>query len=131
MICMICLKPQIRRSWADFLIQHKLCRSCQIKRDRPVLFKEIPFYHQTLKVMYEEKLNAPLDHQLFVHEINKGPIYNLGLPIVEMTTEAYIGLVLNMASIIVLERYLSLDDMEILEHHQTLNIIEIRNPDVL
>jgi hypothetical protein len=53
------------------------------------------------------------------------------LPIIEMTTEAYIGLVLNMSSIIFLERYLTLDDMEILEHHQRLNIIEIRNPDVL
>ena len=128
---MICLKPQIRRSWADFFIQHKLCRSCQIKKDRPILFKEIPFYHQTLKVMYEEKLNAPLDHQLFVHEINNGSIYIMGIPIIEMTTEDFIGLVLNLESIIFLERYLSLDDMEILEHHQRLNIIEIRNLDVL
>lgn len=128
---MICLKPQIRRSWADFLIQYKLCRSCQIKIDRPILFKEIPFYHQTLKVMYEEKLNVALDHQLFIHEIKMGPIYILGLPIIELTTEAYIGLALNMSSIIFLERYLTLDDMEILEHHQTLNIIEMRNPDVL
>ena len=131
MICLICLKPQIRRSWADFLIQYKLCHSCQIKRDQPVIFKEIPFYHQTLKVMYEEKWNSPLDHQLFIHEIKTGPLYFLGLPIIEMTTEAYIGLVLNIEAIIFLERYLTLDDLEILEHHQTLNLIEIRNPNVL
>ena len=131
MICMICLKPQIRRSWADFLIQHKLCRSCQIKKDRPILFKEIPFYHQTLKLIYEEKLNAAFDNQLFIHEIKNGSVYIPGLPIIEMTTEAYIGLVLNMSSIIFLERYLTLDDMEILEHHQRLKIIKIRNPDVL
>ena len=130
-MCLICLKHQIRRSWADFLFQHKVCPSCQIKKDRSILFKEIPFYHQSLKVMYEEKMNAPLDHQLFIHEINTGPVYILGFPIIEMTTETYIGLVLNMAAIIFLERYLTLDDMEILEHHQTLNIIEIRNPDVL
>jgi hypothetical protein len=128
---MICFKPQIRRSLEDFLIQHKLCRSCQVKKDRHVLFKEIPFHQQTLKVMYEEKWNSPLDHQLFIREKKLGPIYILGLPIIEMTLETYIGLVLNMASNIFLERYLPLDDMEILEYHQCLNIIENRNPNVL
>lgn len=95
------------------------------------MLKEIPFYHLTLKLIYEEKLNAALDHQLFIHEIKNGSVYIPGLPIIEMTIEGHIGHVLNMSSIIFLDRYLTLDDIEILEHHQHLNIIEIRDRDVL
>ena len=47
------------------------------------------------------------------------------------SNEDYLGLVLNRDSLIVFNSFLKLDDLEALEHFQTLNIIELRDMDML
>ena len=131
MLCPICLKYQIRRSWADFLIAKKVCPKCQKSLDAHFDIKQIPFYQSSMKYIYLSYLDPVHEMMLLVKAIHKQNVYFLRQRILNFTNEEYLGLILNRDSIIVFSEFLKLDDLEALEHFQTLNIIELRDMDML
>lgn len=130
-ICPICLKHQIRRLWADFLCVYKICLTCEKALARPLEMKEIPFYQNSLEYLYSKHPSPAEDFKLFTKEIHGASCYFPGVKLIEMTNDQYLGLVLNRDTLIVFSDFLLIDDLEALEHFQSLNIIEVRAPNVL
>lgn len=131
MICPWCLRYQIRRSWADFLVVKKTCSKCQKILDLKLDVKEIPLYQSSLKYVYISSIKPAHESMLMSYSVNFNNVYFPKSRILDFTHEDYLALALNRELLIVFKDFLKLDDLEVLEHFQTLKIIEIRNPDVL
>jgi len=130
-ICPWCLRYQIRRSWVDFLVFKKTCSKCQKIVDLKLDVKEIPIYQSSMKYVYIPSIKLAHESMLMSYAVNFNNVYFPKSRILDFTHEDYLGLALNRDLLIVFKDFLKLDDLEVLEHFQTLKIIEIRNPDVL
>lgn len=131
MICPICLNYQIRRTWADFLVVKKICLKCQNTLNLKYDVKEILLYQSSLHYIYLNPIEPAHEVMLFSKMIQNQNVYHVSHKILNFSKEEYLGLTLNRNALIVFHEFITLDDLEMLEHFQALNIIEIRNPDVL
>ena len=108
-----------------------ICIKCQDLFDAKLDIHEIPLYQSVMQYIYLNPIEPAHEIILLVKTMHKKSVYIPRQRMLNFSNEDYLGLVLNRDALIVFNEFLKLDDLEALDHFQTLYIIELRDVDML